>query len=50
MARPGRKKLTEDEKHRAKIMSVYKTLLNNNKILIGGMAHQRLKQLKERWG
>ena len=50
MGRPGRKKLTEDEIHRAEIMSLYKRLLKNNKILIGGMAHQRYKQLKERWG
>ncbi len=50
MGRPGRKKLTEDEIHRAEIMSLYRKLLKNNKIKDGGMAHQRYKQLKGRWG
>tara|TARA_R110002012_G_scaffold40239_3_gene110973 strand:+ start:342 stop:494 length:153 start_codon:yes stop_codon:yes gene_type:complete len=49
MGRPGRKKLTEDEIHRAEILVTYSKMLKENKIRIGGAAHKRLKELYKRW-
>tara|TARA_R100000742_G_C4256768_1_gene74633 strand:+ start:432 stop:584 length:153 start_codon:yes stop_codon:yes gene_type:complete len=50
MGRPGRKKLTEDEIHRAEILLTYDKMLKANKIKIGGAAYKRMKQLQLRWG
>tara|TARA_Y100000004_G_C8824260_1_gene373333 strand:- start:372 stop:542 length:171 start_codon:yes stop_codon:yes gene_type:complete len=49
MGRPGRKKLTGDNLHRAEVLSVYKRLLKQEKVLPGGPASQRLNQLKNKW-